>query len=198
MKTWLARLSSFVLLLTLTPFVARGESEYLRCGKAQAWLAAAIDSPEFLKYAPSREILIRHLALDVTPDFKARTVSGSVTLRFQPIAKTFSELKLDGINLSVSAVESSEKLLGWQTTETQVIITFAEPIAPDHEVSVTVHYSASPKKGLYFRTPEMGYKTEDSHFWTQGEPLEARHWFPSVDAPTRSSPAKSPAAWWKA
>ena len=169
--------------LALPPIMARAESEQLGCGKAQAWLAAALDSPEYLKYAPSREIQVRHLTLDVTPDFKARTVSGSVTVRFQPIARSFSELKLDGINLSVAAVESSEKLLGWQATESQVIVTFAEPIPPDREASVTVKYSASPKKGLYFRTPEMGYKQGDTHLWTQGEPLEARHWFPSVDAP---------------
>ncbi|HXJ73281.1 MAG TPA: hypothetical protein VNM37_10520, partial [Candidatus Dormibacteraeota bacterium] len=64
--------------LALPPIMARAESEQLGCGKAQAWLAAALDSPEYLKYAPSREIQVRHLTLDVTPDFKARTVSGSV------------------------------------------------------------------------------------------------------------------------
>src|SRR3712207_7205517 len=33
------------------------------------------------------------------------------------------------------------------------------------------------------RTPEMGYKPEDTHIWTQGEPSEARHWYPSYDYP---------------
>src|SRR6185436_7510911 len=62
-------------------------------------------------------------------------------------------------------------------------VTFADPIPPEREATVTVDYSAAPQKGLYFRTPELGYETNDAHLWTQGEPLEARHWFPSVDAP---------------
>jgi aminopeptidase N len=161
----------------------RAESLLLHCGKAGAWLAAGAESADFLKYAPSREIDILHLALNVTPDFKARTVSGKATLRFKPIAKPFAELKLDGVELAVSAVSSTEGVLGWQMTDKHVIVTFAEPIPADKEASVTITYRATPQKGLYFRTPEMGYPAGDSHLWTQGEPLEARHWFPSFDAP---------------
>ena len=29
----------------------------------------------------------------------------------------------------------------------------------------------------------MGYPATETHLWTQGEPLEARHWFPSFDSP---------------
>ena len=46
-----------------------------------------------------------------------------------------------------------------------------------------IDYEAEPKKGLYFRTPEVGFRKEDTHIWTQGEPHEARHWFPSIDYP---------------
>jgi aminopeptidase N len=159
------------------------ESELLSCGKAEAWLAAGVESAEFLKYAPSRKMDVLHLALDVTPDFKARTVAGKATLRLKPIAKPLAELKLDGVDLLVSDVTSTERVLGWQATDKHVIVTFAEAIAPDKEASVTIAYQATPQKGLYFRTPEMGYPAMDSHLWTQGEPLEARHWFPSFDAP---------------
>jgi aminopeptidase N len=174
---------ALVLLSSLCSICARAETEHLYCGKAEAWLAAGVDSAEFLKYAPSREIDILHLTLDVTPDFKARTVSGKATLRFKPIAKPFAELKLDGIDLQVSTVTSTEKILGWQATDKNVIVTFADAIPADKEASVTITYRATPQHGLYFRTPEMGYPAADSHLWTQGEPLEARHWFPSFDAP---------------
>ncbi|HEY0456844.1 MAG TPA: M1 family aminopeptidase [Verrucomicrobiae bacterium] len=135
------------------------------------------------KYSPSKEIDIIHLMLDVTPDFKARSVSGSMTLRFKPIAKSLSELKLDGINLNVSKVDSSDSLQGWQATDKNVILTFAQPIPADKESTVTITYSVVPHQGLYFRTPEIGYKAEDMHIWSQGEPDEARHWFPCYDAP---------------
>ncbi len=183
MKTRFAiALCSFLVLLAPHQ-PARAESEQLYCAHGHALFSAGANSAEFLKYAPSREIDILHLALDVTPDFKARSVSGKATLRFKPIAKPFAELKLNGIDLAVSAVESSEKILGYQATAEQVIVTFAEPIPADKEANVTIHYSATPEHGLYFRTPEMGYPATDSHLWTQGEPYEARHWFPSFDAP---------------
>jgi aminopeptidase N len=183
MKTRSVIHRAFILAGLLCAGTAHAEFEHLYCGKGHAWLAAGAESADFLKYAPSREIDLLHLALDVTPDFKARTVSGHATLRFKPIAKPFAELKLDGVDLTVSGVDSSEKLLGWQATANQVIVTFADAIPADKEAKITLHYSAAPQKGLYFRTPEMGYPATDSHLWTQGEPLEARHWFPSFDAP---------------
>ncbi len=145
--------------------------------------AAAPDSPDYRKYAPDREIDILHLILDVTPDFQQRTVSGSATWKFKPIARAFAELKLDAVNLSVASVSSTEKILGYQVTDEKVIVTFAEPIPADKEASVTVRYSAQPDKGLYFRTPELGFKAEDMHIWTQGEAEEARHWYPCYDYP---------------
>jgi aminopeptidase N len=158
------------------------ESELLHCARGHAFLAQA-DSPDYRKYAPSREVDILHLALDLTPDFKARTISGKVVLRFKPIARPLEELKLDSVDLRVRAVTATERILGRQATDKQVIITFDQPIPVDREASVTIEYSAEPKQGVYFRTPEMGYKPEDTHLWTQGEPLEARHWFPGFDAP---------------
>ena len=183
MRTRFALFACLVLTLHVLHRPARAETEHLYCAHGHAWLAASAEASNFLKYAPSREIDLLHLALDVTPDFKARSVSGQVTLRFKPIAKPFAELKLNGIDLAVASVESSEKILGYQATGEHVIVTFAEAIPADKEASVTIHYSATPDQGLYFRTTEMGYPAGDSHLWTQGEPYEARHWFPSFDAP---------------
>lgn len=185
MHTFMMRLlrSAWFTVVMLLALRARGETELLQCGRLQAWQAAGPDSAEFLKYAPSREIQILHFVLEVTPDFKERSVAGTATLRFKPIARPFAELKLDGVELSVSNVTSSEKLLGWQATDQQVVVTFADPVPPEKEVSVSVEYRAWPKKGLYFRTPELGYPQEDAHLWTQGETFEARHWFPAVDSP---------------
>ncbi len=145
--------------------------------------AAAPDAPGYRKYAPDREIDIAHLILDVTPDFKQRTVSGSATWRFKPIARPFAELKLDAIELTVASVTATEKILGYQVTDDKVVITFEQPIPVGKEASVTVRYSAQPEKGLYFRTPELGFAEEDMHLWTQGEPHEARYWYPSYDYP---------------
>ncbi|HWN96160.1 MAG TPA: M1 family aminopeptidase [Methylomirabilota bacterium] len=158
------------------------ELEWLHAPPA-AFGPAAPDSPDYRKYAPDRQIDILHLTLDVTPDFRQRTVSGTAAWKFKPIAKPLVELKLDGVDLNVASVTSTEQVASYQVTEDKVIITFAEAIPAGKEASVTVRYSAQPEKGLYFRTPELGYKPEDMHIWTQGEADEARHWYPCYDYP---------------
>ena len=80
-------------------------------------------------------------------------------------------------------VDSTEKLQGWQATDKNVILSFEKPIAAGKETTVTITYSAYPRQGLYFRTPDMGYKPEDMHVWSQGEADEARNWFPCYDSP---------------
>lgn len=161
---------------------AESELQNLYCAKNYAAFAP-IDSAEHRKYAPDRKVDILHLALDVTPDFKQRTIAGTVTLTFKPIAKPLDQLTLDAIDLTVESVTASENILGFQATDKKIVIAFAAPIPVDKEARVTVTYRAQPAQGLYFRTPEMGYQPEDTHFFTQGEPIEGPHWYPSYDAP---------------
>jgi aminopeptidase N len=141
------------------------------------------DRSDSRKYAPSRDADLLHLAIDVTPDFKERTIAAKCTVRFKPIARPLTELQLDAVDLSVSDVQSSANLAGHQNTGEKIILTFDPAIPAGKETTVTITYSAEPKQGLYFRTPEMGYKAQDTHLWTQGETTEARNWFPSIDHP---------------
>ena len=145
--------------------------------------ACAQPAPALRQYAPSREVRLLHLALDVTPDFRQRTIAGEVTFRFQPMAKPCQELRLDAVDLTITNVTSTAKILAWQVTTSQVIVTFADPLPPDQETSLTLRYRAQPTEGLYFRTREMGYAPQDEHVWSQGEATQTRHWFPCFDAP---------------
>ncbi len=164
--------------------VARAETEtvLIECVKSASFLAP-MDSPDHRKYAPDRTVQVLHLALDVTPDFKRRTVAGTAAWTFKPRIKPVRELKLDAIDLKVQSVTATEKLQSYQVTAESVIVTFAEPIPPDRETSLTITYQAEPANGLYFRTPEMGYKEGDTHLFSQGEQTEARYWYPCFDSP---------------
>jgi len=135
------------------------------------------------QYAPDRQAAIEHIALDITPDFQHRSISGLAVLAFHPIATPLVQLKLDAVNLDIQSVDSTEKIDAFQVTSDSLIITFAAPIPPDKKAGVTIHYSAEPQKGLLFRTPEMGYPAGDEHLFTQGESIDARQWYPSYDSP---------------
>ncbi|MFN7139434.1 MAG: hypothetical protein ACK4UN_08855, partial [Limisphaerales bacterium] len=135
------------------------------------------------KYAPDREFDVLHLALDVKPDFNKRTVAGTARLTFKPIAKSLRELKLDAVDLNVSEIKGSSPIASYQVTAEQIIVTFQKPLPADKEASVEITYSAEPTRGMFFRTPEMGYKEGETQLWTQGEPSDHRHWYPSYDFP---------------
>ncbi len=134
-------------------------------------------------FAPDRLVDILNLALDVTPNFKRRSIAASATLEFQPIAKPLRELSLNAVDLNVSKIDSNHEIQAWQTTLDKIVITFKRPIRPGQKARVTVVYTAEPKEGLYFRTEAMGYPKGDDQLWSQGEPHMHRHWFPSHDFP---------------
>ncbi|MCE2692867.1 MAG: M1 family metallopeptidase [Verrucomicrobiaceae bacterium] len=136
------------------------------------------------KYARDRRVDVLHLKLDVTPDFVKRTVSGTATMRFKPIALPLAKLELDAVDLNIAEVKAEgAKVAEHEVTNEKLIVTFASAIAPDAEVTLAVKYSAQPEHGLYFRTPEMGYKAGDTQVWSQGEAELHRFWFPSYDYP---------------
>src|SRR5881394_4380798 len=76
------------------------ETATLECRKSSTFLAP-IDSPDYRRYAPDREVEVLHLALDVTPDFQKRTVEGKAIWIFKPIAKPLTEITLDAVDLSI-------------------------------------------------------------------------------------------------
>ena len=134
-------------------------------------------------YAPDRNVDIRHLALDVTPDFEKRTVRGVATFTFTPIGKPLDELRLDGVDLTVGEITCSEKLAGHHVTDKELVFTFADAVPPGRQVTLAIHYSAQPTRGLFFRVPSNGYPASEAHLWTQGEEIDQRYWFPCPDEP---------------
>lgn len=136
------------------------------------------------KYARDRLVDIQHLALDVTPDFAKRSVAGTARLSFKPIARPLPKLELDAIGLRVEAVTAEgAQIADREITEEKLILSFVQPVPAGQLVTITTRYQVEPLHGLYFRTPEMGYKPGDTQLWTQGEAELHRYWFPSYDYP---------------
>lgn len=154
-----------------------------QCGKQHA-LPAPVHPKEGRKYARDRMVDLLHLKLDVTPDFARRSLVVITEWRFQPIARPLKELTLDAVGLNIEAVKTEgAKLAEYQNTGEHLVLTFAQPVKPDTLVTLTVRHHVEPPHGLYFRTPQMGYKQGDTQLWTQGEAELHRYWFPCHDYP---------------
>ncbi len=163
---------------------ASADRHELRCARMSSRAAQRNESKTVERqYAPDRKVDILHIIIDVTPDFKTRTVAGATTVKFSPIAKPLTELRLDAVDLRVSSATSSTEIAGYSVTDEAITTTFGPPVPPGAETTLTIVYEAEPKRGLYFRTPEMGYREEDTHLFTQGQTHSAPHWYPSFDYP---------------
>ena len=175
----------------IAPFVQAEENQHYHCGhcaimarlQAQQLAADAKGKAPNHKYAPDRFADILHAKLEITPDFEERKLSGVATIDFQPIAKPLKQWRLNAVGLDVEEVTSTHAIQATQSTDKLLEITFKEAIPAGEKAQLTVRYNATPKKGLFFRTAEMGYPAGDTQLWTQGEPEDHQHWFPSHDYP---------------
>jgi aminopeptidase N len=179
----MARILLVVVLLTAHAALAVEGEHICRFGDRHMLPKPLTDKPG-RKYARDRRVDVLHLKLDVTPDFVKRTVAGTATLVFKPIAKPLTSLELDAVDLHIEEVTAQgANVAGHEATDEKIVISFKEPVAADAEVSIQIRYHAQPANGLYFRTTEMGYKPGDTQVWSQGEAELHRFWFPCYDYP---------------
>lgn len=125
----------------------------------------------------------QHYVIKTSFDRTNGKVFGETTVRLKPLKGDFREVELDAVDLSFEWVrlESSGTELKYRTAPGRVIITLDRTYGPGEQIGTVLKYTAAPKKGVYFVPAAEG---RSAQIWTQGEPDEARHWFPSFDFPS--------------
>ncbi len=130
---------------------------------------------------------VRHYIMRLSFDRAKKTVYGEATIRLSPLEKDFRTLSLDAANIKFSSItdETTDQKLEFRTDRKQVVITLDKPYDPEELISITLKYSAVPKKGIYFvdALREKGKIVRSAQIWTQGESEETHHWLPSFDFP---------------
>jgi aminopeptidase N len=181
--------------LIVEPPVAQSEEQCLICRQRHAeaeWLhhesfGIDLDGPG-PRYAPDRHFDVKHIRLDVTPNFERHTVHCVTSITLQPIANPQDQIRLDAIHLTIHRVWSDDvEVADFTVTSNAVTVQLKEPLAVDQQATIHFDHQAQPERGFYFRTPDMGYPESDTHVWTQGEAHEARYWFPCFDYPNERS-----------
>ncbi|TWU34129.1 Aminopeptidase N [Novipirellula aureliae] len=183
--------SGLLFLLFLLSAGSPGHAEEIicrYCNRDDSPFGATHSHSGRFQYAPVRQVDVQHIKLDVTPNFEAKTVSGTVSITAIPISQPVEVLRLDAVDIHVQEVRLAEgEVADFLSMRDRLEIAFAEPLPVGKEFRVEIEYSAQPTQGLYFRTADMGYPEADTHIWTQGETHEARHWFPCFDYPNERS-----------
>jgi aminopeptidase N len=137
------------------------------------------------KFDRKRTFDVQNYSIKTKFDEKNRTVFGDTMVTLKPLKSAFNLLELDAEDLAFTSVKLADsKDLTFTTKEDKVFVNLDRDYAADELIAVRFVYSAKPKKGIYF-VDEGKHRgnLHSSQIWTQGEPEEARCWFPSYDFP---------------
>lgn len=132
---------------------------------------------------------VQHYVLRVGFDRSKKTINGDTTIRLKPLRDGFRRVVFDSVGIRYSSVtlEQSGSPLAYKTVGGSVIVDLDKAYSAGENVAIRFRYSATPKKGIYF-IPEQkavdDLPARPPQIWTQGQPDEARHWFPSFDFPS--------------
>ena len=132
---------------------------------------------------------VQHYVLRVSFDREKKTIHGDTTVRLKPLKDGFREIVLDSVDISYTSVtlDPEGSALKYKADGDKITVTLDRAYSVGETIGIRFQYSATPKKGIYFvpegRQPN-NTKVHSSQIWTQGEPDEARHWFPSFDFPS--------------
>ena len=138
------------------------------------------------QWARERTFALQHLRLDLVVDDEAKTVSGTATHRLAPINDGLREVVLDQDNLRIRGVkDDAGKALEFETHGEELTIRLPRARKAGEVFELRVRYEASPKKGLFFVSPDKAYPKKPRIAWTQGEEMDNRSWFPSYDYPNQ-------------
>ncbi|MDA1240803.1 MAG: M1 family aminopeptidase [Chloroflexi bacterium] len=132
----------------------------------------------------NRPLKMEHLRLEFSFDLRRRTVNGVASLTFSPRATSVRTATFDAINLDVSSVtDEAGKPLKFTTGDRTLAIDLGRARRPGQSSTVTVTYTAHPRRGLYFNFPDEGYPYRPTQIWTQGQAEDSAHYFPCFDFP---------------
>ena len=104
------------------------EAHLLQCGHcammarlhARQLAAAEQGKAPQNSYAPDRFVDVTHLKIDVTPNFKERSLNATAILDFAPIAKPLKQWHLNATSLNIRQVTASHAIQATQSTDTHL------------------------------------------------------------------------------
>ena len=127
-----------------------------------------------------RPFAVEHLALDLALDFAKKTVRGSASLGIRRVDPEATSIELDAVGFAIEGVRLDGKSVTHAYDGKR--LTLDVPAKLD-KGTITVSYTATPRKGIYFLEPDEHVPARPRQAWTQLQEEDARHLFPCHDKP---------------
>lgn len=124
---------AFLVLALLLPTNGSGAESAAVCRYCQdvhCALGTVLTDNPGRKYGRDRFVGVLHMSLDVTMEFARRTVGGTVTLSFVPIAKPLARPELDAVGLKIAGIAvKGATLAELNVMDGKLSLSFKYPIA---------------------------------------------------------------------
>jgi aminopeptidase N len=135
-------------------------------------------------YGPDRPVRVRHIALDLRPDLRAKRIDAIATLTVEAIVDDVSSIELDAVDLDVLVVHANHTPLAFTSRARKLDVAFAAPLRAGETLTFSIAYAViSPRRGVYFPEPDAGTPDKPRQLWTQCQASDARYWVPCQDEP---------------
>jgi aminopeptidase N len=140
-------------------------------------------------YPPDRPVDVRHVALDLTVNFKRKNLHGTCTTTFGVLFEEIREVTLRATELQIASIQFSSKRrpqeidLNWDYDGEYLRIALDRPLRFGNEFKLTIAYQTTPRIGMNFVGPTDGDPQHAIQAHTQGQPEFAHYWFPCHDSP---------------
>ena len=127
---------------------------------------------------------VLHYRIEVSFDEPKRMVLGKVTTTLVPFPAALNSVEFDAEEMSISRVSyAGGRPLAYEVKPKTVVIHLDRSFSYRDTVAISIEYSCTPRKGLYFVLPDSGYPGRPAQIWTQGEDMDNHFWFPCYDFP---------------
>jgi aminopeptidase N len=126
-----------------------------------------------------RPFRVQHIALDLALDVAKKSIAGTAVLDVARIDPDARAIALDAVGFEVRRVDVDGSRADYTYDGRVLTVTIGERA----KARVSIAYSATPRRGLYFLEPDEHVPSRPRQVWSQCQEEDARHWFPCHDKP---------------
>lgn len=135
------------------------------------------------RFPRSSTFKIKHTRLEVDLDFEKKSFAGRVIHTVEPVGSSIQRVTLDAAEMSFASIKVNGAPAPYSLEPMSVAIDLGADLSVGETASVEIEYSATPRKGLYFRGPTKDEPNRRLHAFTQGESEDSKYWYPCYDYP---------------